>query len=54
MGYKQDDRPIKSSEEFSERLKESSARESEGAREARKKDHPQAFAPRSTSRRGRH
>jgi hypothetical protein len=49
MTFKQDDRPIKTSKEFSERMREASARESEPARAARRKEHPEAFAPRSAS-----
>jgi len=53
MAFKQDDRPIRSAKEFSERLKETSARVSDAARESRKKDHPEGFAPRSSARRSR-
>lgn len=53
MGYKQDDRPIRSAAEFTERLKRTSARETADAREERKRRHPDAFAPGSSARRRR-
>jgi hypothetical protein len=49
MGFKQDDRPVKSAKEFAERMRQTSGRQTDSAREERKKGHPDAFAPRSAT-----